>query len=453
MGRRSFKRHRTADTFERDLRAEIGQGRLRAGDLILSISEICARYGLKPGAVQKALRRLEQEGYVEARHGSGTFVSDAFRKPAVRVYVSAGSPMFDFLRGQVALSRVRAVVTEKRQEADVICGAGIGVHTHAGRGELVAVDRRMRADPPLAQPDWIPGVLERYRSGDRILAVPIYASPVVLLYNQDLFAEAGVRPPSARWQWKDLYRAAEGLRRVCDVEEAGVLPFTNQFTFYVPFLVQNGTSVFSVAGQCRLAGKPALEAIDFLRRLRKACGGTICTKRMEFTDRFLAGRSAMTLWSGHTVKLLAEQQPFRWGWAPLPGERKRATLFLSEGLSVSSLCADQDAAWTFIKQCVADPAQRYFEENTFPFGARASAATEFIRKHGASYRTFLKEIGNATTEHYRFPQVFEVLNREMDGFLEESRTKSEIRAQCELASRVVSSLVGAQGAQTEQLIA
>ncbi|MBN1672578.1 MAG: extracellular solute-binding protein [Kiritimatiellae bacterium] len=453
MGAETFRRRRAAEAFEADLRAEIEAGGLAPGDLILSISEICSRYQLKSGAVQKAVRRLEQAGYVEARQGSGMFVSDKFRKAPLRVYVGASSPMRGFLEPQVLAYPGGARLVEQSGEADIVCGTGIGVHARAARGEVMAVESRVRTDPPLAEADWLPGAWERYQSGERTLAVPLYVSPVVLFYNRALFASAGVRPPTSRWKWADLLDAVERLRRVCDTDEAGVLPFMDQFTYYVPFLAQNGTGVFSEAGECLLAGERAVETIDYLRRLHKASGGRVRTDRTGCMDDFLAGRSAMLIWSAHTVARLTERQPFRWGWAPLPGQRRRATLFFSEGLSLSTACADPDAAWAFIKQCVADPAQRYFVERTFPFGARRACATEFIRRHGGSYRMLLREIGNATTEHYRFPQAFGVLNRETDGFLDSSKSNRAIREQCALASRVIGGFVGAQGVQLEQLIA
>lgn len=448
-----FKRGRAADRFESELRAEIEEGRLAPGDLILSISEICARYGLKQGSVQKALGRLAAAGYVTSRHGSGTFVSDGFRKATVRVYVSSRSPMLGFLAGCASSSEDRAELTDDRSAADVLCGPGIDTHRRGEAGGLRALDDRVRGEPSLTDSDWLPGVWERYRAGGRTYAVPIYASPIVLFYNRELFAKAKVRAPGGGWRWSDLLSAVERLRSVCDTEEAGVLPFLNQFSLYVPFLVQNGTGVFSASDRCVLAERRAMAAIAYLRRVRKASGGVVCGARAEFWDRFCSGRSAMMMWSGHTARLLEEQAPFRWGWAPLPRQRQRATLFLSEGMSIAASSSRQDAAWSFILDCVSRSAQAYFVERHFPFGARVSGAEAFIGRHGKSYRRLLDELDVATTEHYRFPDVFPVLNREMEGFLESDKSDDSVRTQVEQAVRVIDSMIGASRRLDEQLIA
>ena len=85
-----------------DLQEQIRLGELRSGDRVPSENQLAAAYQVSRQTVRKALAILEQEGYIYAVHGKGTFVSergktffedmsrdtDPYFKPAV--YVSMG---------------------------------------------------------------------------------------------------------------------------------------------------------------------------------------------------------------------------------------------------------------------------------------------------------------------------------------------------------------------------
>lgn len=62
------------------LKADILSGRIRAGERLPSENELVQKYSISRHTVRKALGILEQEGYVEAFHGRGTFCSDKMRR-------------------------------------------------------------------------------------------------------------------------------------------------------------------------------------------------------------------------------------------------------------------------------------------------------------------------------------------------------------------------------------
>ena len=53
---------------------QLARGELRPGDALPAEQELARRYGLAPGTVRRAMDELSDEGLVERRHGSGTFV-------------------------------------------------------------------------------------------------------------------------------------------------------------------------------------------------------------------------------------------------------------------------------------------------------------------------------------------------------------------------------------------
>jgi DNA-binding GntR family transcriptional regulator len=58
-----------------DLRGAIHSGRLAEGALLPTESALCAQYGVSRFTVREALRRLQSEGLIRRRRGSGTIVA------------------------------------------------------------------------------------------------------------------------------------------------------------------------------------------------------------------------------------------------------------------------------------------------------------------------------------------------------------------------------------------
>src|ERR1017187_10950209 len=57
------------------LRAEILEGRLRAGARLPATRDLARQYGLARGTIVNAFDQLKSEGYVDSSVGSGTYVS------------------------------------------------------------------------------------------------------------------------------------------------------------------------------------------------------------------------------------------------------------------------------------------------------------------------------------------------------------------------------------------
>lgn len=68
-------------TVERQLLAELAQGRYPVGSRFPTEMELCARFGVSRHTVREALRRLSDMGLLQRHQGSGTLVR-ALRKPA-----------------------------------------------------------------------------------------------------------------------------------------------------------------------------------------------------------------------------------------------------------------------------------------------------------------------------------------------------------------------------------
>src|SRR5215218_2729900 len=57
------------------VRAAVASGRLRAGDRLPGLREVADQLGVNHNTVRAAVAKLEADGLLETRHGSGTFVA------------------------------------------------------------------------------------------------------------------------------------------------------------------------------------------------------------------------------------------------------------------------------------------------------------------------------------------------------------------------------------------
>lgn len=69
------------------IRVAIGAAELRPGEALPSVRALAARLRVNPATVVQAYRELEGEGFVETRHGAGTYVREVVpeRRTAARI--------------------------------------------------------------------------------------------------------------------------------------------------------------------------------------------------------------------------------------------------------------------------------------------------------------------------------------------------------------------------------
>ena len=64
------------------IKERIFNGELQEGDQLPNETELAERFGVSRTVVREAMKRLEQEGFVEVQRGRGTFVT----KPSARIW-------------------------------------------------------------------------------------------------------------------------------------------------------------------------------------------------------------------------------------------------------------------------------------------------------------------------------------------------------------------------------
>lgn len=179
--------------------------------------------------------------------------------------------------------------------------------------------------------------------------LPESFSNVVLFYNKNLFAEAGVAEPDEEWTWAEAQAAAEQLTDPA----AGVWGDYQPVTFHEFYkaLAQSGGEFLSEDGSRAVFDSPeGKAAAEFL--VGKV-GTTMPTEAdgagtPDFdTDLFRSGKLAM--W--HTGIWMFDalmEVPFEWDVVVEPGNTERASAMFANGLVVSAQSDDQDAAREWI---------------------------------------------------------------------------------------------------------
>lgn len=191
-------------------------------------------------------------------------------------------------------------------------------------------------------------VLDAYATDGTQYALPSSFSTVVMFYNKDLFAAAGLDTPADGWTWADVQSAAEKLTD----EGAGVWGAHQPVSFYEYYKVleQNGGSFLDASGTKVAFNTP--EGIEAAHWLVDKSGTVMPTIEQgqgtpDFdTNLFTDGKLAM-LYTGIWMFGAFADVPFGWDIAVEPGNTQQASALFSNAVGVSSQSENVEAATAF----------------------------------------------------------------------------------------------------------
>lgn len=186
-------------------------------------------------------------------------------------------------------------------------------------------------------------------NGDQY-GLPTKFSNVVMIYNKDLFDQAGVAYPTSDWTWVDELAAAEKIRALGD-DIYGVFRPIQTWEFYKT-VAQNGGSMMN-ADQTAFTLNSAenVEALDMMVTRISDSNVTPTTEQMGGMgdwDLFKSGRLGMLVTGIWAFGDFATNVAFNWDIAVEPGITQHATHFFSDALVVSGTSEVQAAATQFV---------------------------------------------------------------------------------------------------------
>ena len=214
----------------------------------------------------------------------------------------------------------------------------------------------------------------------KVWGVPFQRSTIVLYYNKDMFAEAGLDPESPPGTWDELVEAAKALRT--DNRWGIMVPSTGYpYWMFQAFAIQNGVELMSEDGTETYFDDPkVIEALEFWRALATEHNvmpeGTIEWGTLR--QAFVEGETAMMWHTTGNLTAVRNEAGFDFGVAMLPASERPGSptgggnFYLFQGSSEE----EQQAALELVKYMTAPER-----------AAEWSIATGYVGISPASYET------------------------------------------------------------------
>ncbi|MBQ7371359.1 MAG: sugar ABC transporter substrate-binding protein [Blautia sp.] len=192
--------------------------------------------------------------------------------------------------------------------------------------------------------------IEAFQVDGKQYGVPGNFSNVVLIYNKDLFDEAGVEYPTNDWTWDDALVAAEAIRAL-DENTFGIYqPLT--FNEFFKVSAQYGGSILNEDKTAfTINSEENINAAEMM--ISKVTESNVQPNEEQMGgmgdwDWFQSGRLGMIptgIWAFDTFTSGCD---FAWDICVEPGEVQKATHFFSNALVLNAKSEKKEAAATWI---------------------------------------------------------------------------------------------------------
>jgi multiple sugar transport system substrate-binding protein len=212
---------------------------------------------------------------------------------------------------------------------------------------------------------------------DKIYALPFNAEGSILLWNKDLFTEAGLDPEKAPTTWAEIADAAAKITALGDDKYgfyfAGSCAGCNAFTF-LPLIWASGGDVLNADGTAATMTDPNVAAaLDFYRQLwadGQIPPGAQADTGTDFFNAFAGGKIGMTGSGAFAISQLKNDYPdINFGVTYLPGKENGQSSFAGgDSIGIPSGSKYPKEAFEFIQWLTTDEVQleQYAKANTLP---------------------------------------------------------------------------------------
>lgn len=193
--------------------------------------------------------------------------------------------------------------------------------------------------------------LDAFKYNGANVALPYSYSTCILVYNKDLFDEAGIAYPDDTWTWEDINTAGEAIKALGDDHYGIIQPVSTYELFKV--VAQNGGSLLNEDNTQFTVNSPEnVETLTYLcdRILNTNIAPT--AQQMGSLDEwgvFMQGNTGMIVTGIWCFTRFAEECDFEWDICVEPGNTAKATHYFANGLAVSGSTQKAEAAYKWIE--------------------------------------------------------------------------------------------------------
>jgi N,N'-diacetylchitobiose transport system substrate-binding protein len=234
--------------------------------------------------------------------------------------------------------------------------------------------------------DLVEGLVEAGTYDEQLYGMPWYAGVRSLVYNTEMFEQAGVEPPTT---WAELEDAAAGLKEEYPDKIAVAVPGDAEFTVY-PWVWGAGGEVATLEGDTwtsDLDSPESQEGIEFWTGLATEGGysseGATTWRETDVLDAFAAGDVGMAVMGSWTPGAIVDANPDmegKFAAVPIPGKDGGIAPSVLGGshLSMFETAEDKDLAFAFIEMMTTGEFAQQWGEQSGYFPGQVSLLDETL---------------------------------------------------------------------------
>jgi multiple sugar transport system substrate-binding protein len=318
---------------------------------------------------------------------------------------------------------------------------------------VVDLSKMIAADPSFHWNDFWSVERQVATVDGRVVGIPALVDNLALVYNKQLFARAGLAPPTANWSWTDFENAAIkltdlskkqfGWAYVNDASEDTVWR-------YWAMLWQAGGSILSPDGKQAAFDSPAgVKALTLLRTLAQRNAIYFDNGSGNYLGLFTSGHIGM-LWTGPWDLANITGSKVSYGVQILPGDLNHQTISGPDNwVMFNNGAARRQAAWQFLKWLTSPAIDLKWSTMTGDVPIRASVSklpgyARFVTKY-PGIALWVSNLNNATQARpvtTIYPKISAAVGQAVQAVL---LGKAEPQPALKQAAQQVNSLLAAPG--------
>ncbi|MFE9654604.1 extracellular solute-binding protein [Micromonospora sp. NPDC006431] len=353
--------------------------------------------------------------------GSGT-KADSSAKGPITIWLSNnkeelawGKAMVEAWNGQHADQKITAQEIPAGKSSEEVIGAAItagnapclifntapaAVPQFQKQGGLVALDSFDGAADYIKQRTG--AAADQYKSADgKFYQMPWKSNPVMIFYNKEILAKAGVDQDNPPLSTYDDFLATARKIKSSGAAPAAIYPapssefFQSWFDYYPLFAAETGGKQLVENGKAQFDSPEGLRVAEFWKKLYNE---GLAPKEKYNGDSFADGKAAMAIVGPWAIAVYGEK--VKWGAAPVPTSTGKPaaevkTFSDAKNVAMYSACKNRATAWEVLKFATSKEQDGALLEATGQMPLRAdlpSTYPDYFTKNPA-YKSFAEQAG------------------------------------------------------------
>lgn len=319
---------------------------------------------------------------------------------------------------------IAAAITAGNAPCLIFNTAPAAVPQFQKQGGLVALDDFPGAVEYIEQRSG--STARQYRSPDgRYYQLPWKANPIMIFYNKDIFAKAGVDPENPPLATYEQFLDTARKIKASGAAEAAIYPsptsefFQSWFDFYPLFVAETGGKQLVEGGKAQFNSPEGLRVAEFWKTLYDE---GLAPKEKYNGDAFADGKSAMAIVGPWAIAVYGDK--VKWGAVPVPtstGKPASQVMTFSDAKNVAmyTACENRATAWDVLKFATSQEQDGALLNMTGQMPLRANLPTvypDYFAKNPA-YQGFADQAGR-TVEVPNVPNAITIWQTFRDAYSE-----------------------------------